>query len=344
MNLQKLLKAIVFPVTNMGVLLAMVVFGFLLMLAGIAGLIGLWLAIAVIPAIFRYQMILLEACARGQEPEPPGPEFFSWTNNGWTLFPFVIVVSFAGVAYTVYKGAGVEMMYVVIASQGLIYPAMLGVLAITHSPMQSLNPVAIYRFIVHAGLSYAVAPAYLFAIALLLPLINVLGPVLGGFVEMFFVFSFHAVIGTVIEPSGIVDDIDIPDALEPDEETIAKNLEATRAGVLVHAYGFITHDNREGGFKHIFDSIRDDSNPVEAWRWYFENMLKWEESHHSLFFAQHYIRDMLAHDEDVPALKLVMRCRMMNEQFKPFTGDLPRLIQAAEGWGNTELAAVLKAM
>ena len=344
MNPQKLLSAVVFPLTNPGVLLALVVFSGLMLLVSLAGLLGIYLALAVIPALVRYQMVLLEACARGKEPEPPGPEFFTMVGNVWTLFPAIVLVAIAGIAYMASQSFGQSGMYTALTIAGFLYPAMLGVLAITHSPLQSLNPVALYRFITHAGCSYSVASIYLLVIALVLPYVADLGVFVGGLVEMFFVFSLHAVIGTIIEPAGIVDDIDIPEPLEPDEATIAESLEAVRASALTHAYGFITHDNRKGGFEHITEAIDDDPNPAEAWRWYFERMLQWEESHHALFFAQHYVRDMLAHNEDTQALKLVMRCRMMNEQFKPFAGDLPRLIEAAEAWGNDELATVLKRM
>ena len=220
MNLQKLIKAVFFPLTETGVLIAMLVFGLLLMLAGAAGLLGLWLAIIVIPALFRYQMVLIESCARGVEPEPPGAEFFTLTHNFWTLFPFVICIGFAALAYSVNASFDRGALYALIAVQAFVYPAMLGVLAITHSPAQSLNPVAIYRFIVHSGPAYLVAPVYLMLVASLLPWLNSLNTLLAGFIEMFLVFSIHSVIGTIIEPSGIVDDVDIPDALEPDEADI----------------------------------------------------------------------------------------------------------------------------
>ena len=71
-------------------------------------------------------------------------------------------------------------------------------------------------------------------------------------------------------------------------------------------------------------------------------MLAWENPIHALFFAQHVIHDMLAHNEQIPALKLIMRCRLINEDFRPARDDLPGAIQAAENNGNTELAAVLK--
>ena len=61
-----------------------------------------------------------------------------------------------------------------------------------------------------------------------------------------------------------------------------------------------------------------------------------------MVFAQHYIHDMLAHGERIPALKLIMRCRLIDAQFKPAQDDIPAVIQAAESTGNSELAAVLK--
>jgi hypothetical protein len=61
-----------------------------------------------------------------------------------------------------------------------------------------------------------------------------------------------------------------------------------------------------------------------------------------LFFAQHYIHDMLTHGERIPALKVIMRCRLIDEQFKPLPEDMPAAVQAAENSGNIELAAVLK--
>jgi len=71
-------------------------------------------------------------------------------------------------------------------------------------------------------------------------------------------------------------------------------------------------------------------------------MLGWEQKQHALFFAQQYIHDMLAHGERVPALKVIMRCRLIDENFKPLREDVPAAIQAAENSGNNELATVLK--
>ncbi len=92
----------------------------------------------------------------------------------------------------------------------------------------------------------------------------------------------------------------------------------------------------------MIDWIAQDPDTVQAWAWFLERMLHWEEKQHALFFAQHYIHDMLQHGETIPALKTIMRCRLVDDSFKPLTEDIPRAIEAATSSGNIELATVLK--
>lgn len=342
MNANKLVRAVFFPLTETSVLLAMLVFWLLAALAGAAGFLGIWLAIIVLPALFRYQLFLLEAQARGLKPQPPGVEFFSLTHGIWMLFPVVVAVAIGWAAIASYSAGGALAMLATLAVAGFFYPAILGVLAITHSPLQSVNPVALHRFIRECGISYGIAPMYLLLIAFLMLMTRDFAPSVQAFVEMFFVFSFHSVIGAVIEPRGLADNVYIADADMPDDRDILDNIEKSRVAALGHAYGFISRDNREGGFQHLFSEIKKDPDPVAAWKWYFDKMLGWEQQQHALFFAQHYIHDMLAHGERIPALKVIMRCRLIDEYFKPAPDDIPVAIQAAESSGNSELAAVLK--
>ena len=142
----------------------------------------------------------------------------------------------------------------------------------------------------------------------------------------------------------LFEEVGIPAPLEKTADEISGDVEKHRVGVLGHAYGFISRDNREGGFRHIMGEIDCDPDPVQAWAWYFGKMLGWENQQHALFFAQHYIRDALKHGDDVVALKVIMRGRLIDEQFRPAREDIPAAIGAAERHGNTELAAVLKRM
>ncbi len=136
-------------------------------------------------------------------------------------------------------------------------------------------------------------------------------------------------------------DGDIPAPLEKDAAEIAGDLERARKKVLNHAYGFISRDNRTGGFNHLFDWIRKDPDPVAAWAWFFDQMLRWENQRPAMFFAQHYLHDQLQYGEQVPAVKLIMRCRLIDENFRPLPEDLPAAIAACDACANDELAAIL---
>jgi hypothetical protein len=338
----ELIRAIFYPVTAMAVVVPLLVFWLAVSFAAWGGVLGLFLMFLVVPALLRFQMIILEARARGVEPTTPDIDFFSWFGNAWTLFPVVLCALTAWAVIAVGAKYSVQWAFVVSLVASLFLPASLSVLAITRSPLQSLNPVALFRLIGRCGNTLLIASAYLELSGWLAYLSDSLPFLLANLVQMFLVFSFFSVTGSLIEPYGLFDEIDIPAPLEKTSAEISSDIDKQRASVLAHAYGFISRDNREGGFKHIFSELEKDQDPVAAWAWYFENMLRWEQQQHALFFAQHYIHDMLAHGERIPALKVIMRCRLIRDGFKPFPEDLPAAVQAAETSGNIELATVLK--
>jgi hypothetical protein len=51
---------------------------------------------------------------------------------------------------------------------------------------------------------------------------------------------------------------------------------------------------------------------------------------------------LLAHDDQFRANKVILRCRMIDESFRPLPEDMPAAIEAAERGGNQELLASLK--
>jgi putative membrane protein insertion efficiency factor len=134
----------------------------------------------------------------------------------------------------------------------------------------------------------------------------------------------------------------VPGESDRAQDTItAEDLVKTRERILNHAYGFISRDNRDGGLQHIFNGIQDDPEPLDAWAWYFEQMMLWEDRREALFFAQHYIHDHLQHGEQQPAVKLIMRCRRVDERFRPRPEDMAAAIAACNACGNATLAAML---
>lgn len=342
MNPRKLLKAIVIPVTEAAVLLPIILFAVLSTIGMSGGVFGFMILILLLPPVFRYFVVVLDATAKGENPPPLDAEFFGWVGNAWAIFPLPLVVLIGWATFTIDArfGDGAAMLMLFAASA--LVPASLVVLVVTRSPLQSLNPVAIARLWKTCGRTFWIASIYLFFVGWVLLHLDALPLLLGNLLRFTLLFSFFSLAGTLVEPYGLVDDVYIPDALEPGDDEIRSDIEQAREQAASHAYGFISRGNRDGGFKHIIDYIATDPDPAEAWSWFFGRMLGWEDQRHALFFAQHHIHDQLAHGEDVPAIKTMMRCRLIDEQFRPFGEDLPAAVRAAENSGNTEFAAVLK--
>ena len=133
------------------------------------------------------------------------------------------------------------------------------------------------------------------------------------------------------------DEVHIEAEIEDSDATLRH-----RTTVLNHAYGFIAHDNRAGGLDHIYSCIAEDPNPDNAWAWFLKQMLPWELNDAVLEFAQQYLKRMLCREDHVAAVKLMLRCRLINETFRPLAEDRPQALMAAEHCNNDELINVLR--
>ena len=224
----------------------------------------------------------------------------------------------------------------------MFFPASIAVLAITLTPLQSINPMAIARLMGRCGSTLWIATVFLFIACWLVYLSDPMLAMLRNFMQLLLSFSFFSLVGSLIEPYRIIEEIYIPDAVERDAEEVQGDLEKTRTDVLTHAYGFISRSNREGGIRHVIAEIQGDGDPAGAWAWYFDRMLGWENQQHALFFAQQYVHDAFRHGEEITALKVIMRCRLVDAGFKPFEEDRQTAVAAAERYRNIELADVLK--
>lgn len=337
----EILKAIVYPLTESAVLVPMIVFWLLVSFGLWGGVLGLFFLFLVLPAVFRFLMIVLEARAQGRVPPAPGVEFFHIYGNSWTLFPVLIASVMLLAVVTAGKQFGPAGSITALVLCGVFFPASIALLAITHAPLQSLNPVAHWRLQKACGRSLWIASLFLFAAAWLSVQADRLPGLLANLVIIWLTFAFFALVGSLIEPYRLVDEIDIPAPREKSDDETAEALEKRRTAILNHAYGFMSRDNRDGGFRHIQAWLEQEPDPAAAWRWFFEKMLGWENQQHALAFGQLYIHDMLLHGEEIPALKVLMRCRLVADDFRPLAEDRDRLAATAVATGNSELAAVL---
>ena len=312
-------------------------------LVGLFALFSVWLAMILTVAFVRYLVLFADARARGTEVAPPGAEYFLLVGNLWTLFPAVIVLSAAFVADAL-AGAGYPVMAkVLLLLVALTFPASIGVLSITQSAPQSINPFAIAFFIRKVGTNYiyllvaAIPPAVVIASRDELPLWLFLAAAIWSSA------AFFSVIGGVVRSVGLMAEVSIEDAIEPTAEERAGDLDRERTQVLNHAYGFASRGNRAGALSHIREWIdREDPDPDAAEAWFFERMLTWDNSDAALVFARDWLGKLLVADDKVRAVKLMMRCQMIEERFRPLPDDLEAAIQAAEACRSEELVSVLK--
>ena len=175
-------------------------------------------------------------------------------------------------------------------------------------------PRAVAGVIKRCGPIYWVLPSYLLIAAGLVGWLK-LRSLPGFLVDVFFsylVFTFFVLTGAVVRPQNLQDEVMIHGPAEPDQATLEEALLKERNNVLDHAYGFISRGNRAGGFRHIRDWLGRDPAPEDAWAWFLDRMLRWENKEPALVFAQTYLARLLHAGDFATAVKVMTRCRHVN--------------------------------
>lgn len=333
-----------YPVKNVTVLLSALFIFLMLEFAAFGKILGLFLAFLILPSLFHYLMRILDARAKGKDPGPLEAEDLMWFRGAWSLFMLVhvaIAIYAIYISGSLYKLPGLFVASALIAA---VLPASLAVLAITRSPLQSLNPKAIGGLIGRTGSDYWILPTYILLAGFVMQWIGS-GSWPDFLVELigfYLILVFVSLTGTVVAPHQFHDEVGIYDPVEPDQADVDASLLKERTSVLNHAYAFVSRDNRAGGFKHIESWLRRDPDPESAWAWFFDQMLRWEIKYPALVFAQSYLNRLLHDGDDVTAVKVMMRCRHENDAFVPLADDIGPALKAAEHCQNQELIDFLR--
>jgi hypothetical protein len=338
-----LAKEIAFPLTDVTVLMAIIVFGSLLWISAAAGLLGLWLLFIVVPAIFRYSIYLLEARAHGKKTLVVGIEAFNIADNIWGIFPLLLLLGFAWLEWQVLQTMGSGPARVLLFAFFIVFPACMAVVGITRSPVASVNPVALWRLVRRCGISYVYVPAVLTTVALL---IIALRPMLPAFaiyyLSLYVFFLLFTLTGAVVYASNVPADVGIEAPLVKTADDEASDRRAERRNVLGHAYGFISRGNREGGFRHLREHIASEPDADDAAAWFFNEMMRWERRDAALFFGQECFAHFLHHDKDAMALKIASRCLHEDPRWRPRAADRQHAIELAEKYGREDLLPALR--
>jgi hypothetical protein len=340
----EVVREFLYPLTNTAVLFSWVALFLVIEFAVNGRVLGLLLLLLVLPSFFRYLMRILDARTRGKDPGPLNVDDLLWFGDAWSLF---VIVHVAVVIYAnYYLGTTVGLAGALPANLLLaaVIPASLAVLAVTRNPVECLIPRSVAGVIRRCGPGYWILPSYLLLVGVLIWWLSTTSTP-SFFLELlaaFLVFAFFALLGAILKPFKLHDEVRLHEPAEPDQEMLEANLLKERTQVLNHAYGFISRGNRDGGFKHIRAWLEKDPEPDAAWQWFFEQMLHWEINEPALVYAQTYLGRLLGYGDNIAAVKLMLRCRLINPAFRPLPEDSALAIAAAEHCGNADLAQLLK--
>ncbi len=337
-------RELLYPLTDMAIIFAMIFFWLLFGLARNAGLLGIVLMIILMPAYLRYLLYLLEARANNRSAPVPDMAMFNPADNFWSLAPVVLIAIaiWAGILLVpIISLLGAMLIGVALM---VVVPASMAILAITHSPAESLNPAAMTRMVRACGAAYFIVPTVLIVMSGLFGALYLAGMPLFliDLATSYQIVLLFTMTGAVLHTNKVAVQVDIPEPDEPTTDDLARDLDHERQKVANHAYGFISRGNRQGGFAHIRQWLENEAVVEEAYQWFFHEMLKWESADPALFFAQEYLGRLLEWQMDNEALKLIARCLHENARWRPLPEDRDEVHDLAARHGRQDLITQLK--
>ena len=346
-----LLQELVRPVVDRVLLIAIIVFGgamwlslMVMQLGPLLVIFGLLIGLIVLSTMFRYVIQVLECRAQGLRTPVVDIDALTLFGNLWTFFPLVLTLAFGWFAALLAGSGNTGGATALSVLFALLFPASIGVLAITHSPLESIKPVALYRLIERCGINYVWIPILVAAVTFASAGIAAAGAplLIVVLLRTYAIFLLFTLTGAVVGVSGVSGDVSVGETQEQYESDYRDELTGERQNVADHAYGFISRGNREGGFKHIREWIQSDPDPADAADWFFNEMMRWENKDAALFFGQECLSHFLHHENDAPALKLIARCLHENPAWKPKAEDRPHALLLAEKYQRDDLLPSLR--
>lgn len=349
------LQSLAAPFLSMSVLLSTVLFwcigAFALALFAVLGsfvpLLGLmgagFVALIAIPALLRY--VLAVAASRAEHRALPAvdTDLFLLLSAPRELaaVPLVVALVLAVRAAIDTWPAGGYLVALVCA--GVLAPLSLLMLALTNSPLDSVNPLRLARFAVRLW------PAGLWQVLATVPALLVFAGVLGlggsGYlllaVTLGLLLPLACLAGALAGTLDVRAETTIPVAEPPDAAAQSAALIVVRRRVLSHAYGLVSRGNRDGGFGRVQAHCATEPDALRAELWFFHAMQSWDLADAPLYFGQALIGRLLDAGDNAAALKVMTACVHASERFRPLPQDTARLQAAATAAGRSDICALL---
>ncbi len=347
MTLNRLARALIEPVSNAVMLPALVLFWVLAAIAlaqwhwfaasdsgaGLLGTIGMTIiAVFLLPALVRYLLLVIEerACRRSLPLLDLG--LFGVANSPRRLFALVPATALLALYIVLRPGAPLTATVTVFTLALVGMPLHAVLLALTDSPLQSINPLAMWRLLGR------LLPAWLWLLPLgLLVVLSwqwLASHDTAGYwltlLGLYWLIAFANVCGILAARIDVAAETVIPMSSTADDEKQARLSVLERQAALNHAYALLSRGNREGGFAHLDAHADNTSEPLLTQYDFFNAMLRWDLADVPLFYAQSLLPALLDAGQHAMAMKVLVQCLHRNERFRPRAEDVPRLRALAE--------------
>jgi len=341
----KLLHHLIRP-TRGGAAAVVVVFAFLLFIAGKAGLVGIPLALIVTSWFFKYAYILFDHTVRGFD-EPPTLDI-SMVNPLGEQRPLGQVLILGLIGFAVYQayvhlgfGAGLGL------ALGCMFflPASVGVLGLESNILKAAYPVAWFHLAWGLGWLYGAVLLVIFGYWLALELLwkfDLWPPIEIG-LSLFALLSVFSFLGGALYERR--DELGIETWVSPERTAALQDKEDQRQHdkVVLDAYGLMRADSHLKCWQVLTDWLQSRGHSPEDYRWLCERTESWDDPRYVTRLTEERVARLLTLKRTGEALDVVAKRLNLDQGFRPKSAaDTLSIAQlAARGGGNPRLAKVL---
>lgn len=324
---------------NPTVIVTAIVYGFLLKLAGAAGLFGLLLRILITLSLFRYGYAALRHVANGWNHFPP-PDVESTNPFGQFTVVFHAAL-FGSLLFLLATTPFIDgpLRWGLLAVVSTVFPASAGIMAMTRNVGAALNPAGVASLISDLGADYL----KLLAVSLLLSAFTAftsgLPWYLGVFAEMVAVWTTLALfLATGATLRAHRAELDLMEGVDDAEQRDERDRQTQWQKTLDRAYASVRSRLPAQAYRTVRELIQSEGDSLEIYQWTFNGMLAWDDPRHAAMLGERFAARLWETGRKFDALELAQRCRKLSPSFMPPAAFTVELAKYARELGRHRLA------
>lgn len=314
---------------NTTVIVTAVVYGFLLRLAGFAGLFGVLLWFLVMLSLWRYGYAVLRHVASGWNHFPP-PDIESTNPFGEFAVVFHSLL-FSLLLYLLATTPFVDgaLRWLLLLAVLAVFPASAALMAMTRNVYAALAPPSIASLVRELGGDYgrllgvSVSLGALMALASWLSEVSFVLGLLGEILAVWVVLALFLATGATVRAHRA--DFDLVEGLDDAAERRERERREDWQKTLDRAYASVRSGLQAEAYRTVKELIASEGESLEIHQWTFNGMLAWDDPRHAALLGERFVRKLWDAGRKVEALELAERCRKLSPQFVPpaaFTQEL----------------------